>query len=178
MQTSKEWWEATKNDPEALVEWLKKQYYGEVTAGFRIAELFIAKTNELPDHPKALTRIIGEEFLHAIWIKSLLLARGVTDFTTCNGTDRYWKEVLSDDSTQSLEELAAIAAHAETMRLERIRAIVADPTTPEDIWHVFRNILPMEAGHARIFNDLTTLEMLEATKDNHLKGVNALGLVI
>lgn len=178
MQTSKEWWAATKNDPEALIEWLKKQYYGEVTAGFRIAELFIAKTNTIPDYSKALTRIIGEEFLHALWIKELLIARGVTDFTTCSGTDRYWKEVLSDDSTQSLEELAAIAAHAETMRLQRIEAIVDDHEAPQDIWRVFHNILPMEMGHAHIFRDLTTLEIFQATEENHLKGVNALGLVI
>ena len=173
-RTSQEWWDATKHNHQALVKWLKDQYHGERMAAVRIDQAF--KGFELSILRRSLvTRVAREEAVHARWIGELLYNRGVEP-AILDKEERYWSAVGVDMSTA--EDVAAIAHHAETMRLERIRAIVEDPHTADDIRAVFKRILPMEVKHAKWFEFLTTPQHLAKHLDNHKAGRQALGLVV
>ena len=176
-QTSAQWWNKTKSDPIKLIDWLKDQYHGEKTAAKRIKELFFTAGNTLTNaEASLLQRIIKEEEVHAKWIKSLLLNRGVKPEILVK-EERYWNKVLPNYEA-SKKQLAAIAHLAETMRLERIGVIAADTNCPKDIRNVFKRILPMELNHTKWFAELTTNEHIKAALANHHDGMNALGLVI
>jgi hypothetical protein len=172
--TSVAWWERTKTDATRLHAWLYDQYRGEVTAASRIEALrdkFAA-----PGHRayRLLTVIASQEREHARWVGELLATRGLA-VEVQDKTDRYWRTVVPE--IESLETGAAVGAHAETMRLERIEAIAADPTAPSDVRGVFAKILPQERFHARAFASLTTPEAMARTANAHALGRAALGLV-
>lgn len=176
-QTSAQWWNQTKNDPSKLIDWLKDQYHGEKTAAKRIHELFFTAGNTLTNKEASLLqRIIKEEERHAHWVKTLLTVRGITPEILVK-EERYWNKVLPNYEA-SKKQLAAIAHLAESMRLERIGVIAADPQCPKDISNVFKRILPMELNHTKWFAELTTNEHIKAALVNHHDGMNALGLVI
>ena len=121
-----------------------------------------------------LTRIAREEETHAEWVATLLRARGITPVILPK-EERYWQQTLT--GIESFESGAAVAAHAEAMRLDRIRVIVNDPRTPEDIRDVFAKILPQEIGHERMFAALAGEAALAQTQGAHELGMRALGLV-
>lgn len=176
-QTSAQWWNQTKGDPIKLINWLKDQYHGEMTAAKRIKELFFVAGNTLTNKEASLLeRIISEEEIHTNWIKNLLTARGIKAEILVK-EERYWNKVLPKTEA-SKEELAAIAHHAETMRLERIGVIAADTQGPKDIRNVFKRILPMELNHSKWFAELSTNEHIKSALANHHDGMNELGLVI
>lgn len=178
MKTSKEWWSEVKNSPEKLISWLKNQYHGEVTAAVKIKELFLSPSLNLNDKDKQIIeRIAKEEEAHAKWVRKLLLDRG-QEASVLDKEERYWNQVLPKEDDASVAQLAAIAHHAETMRLERIRAICEDLDAPEDILKVFQAILPMEENHAKWFKELSNPEEISNTLYRHQNGLNALGLVI
>jgi rubrerythrin len=178
MKTSRQWWAKTKADPVLLIDWLKDQYHGEMKAAERIKELFFATGNTLSvKQTHVIQRIVKEEKAHAKWIKRLLVARGVTP-EILKKEERYWDKVLTEDSTSSTENLAAVAYHAESMRLERVSVIANDWSAPKDIRVVFKRILPMELNHTKWFKKLTTDEHIANLLPNHQQGLNALGLVI
>lgn len=177
MKTSKEWWDETRDDEVKLIDWLQKQWRGEVTAGQRImkfAEQFaVPGSNDY----KVLDAIASQERTHASWIQRLLEARGirVDESEVLNAEQRYWAETLpgiTDFATG-----AAVAAHAEGMRLERIRAIAYDPNAPADIRNTFVKILKDEEWHESAFTKLSNNEAMCATKNNHEAGMKVLGLV-
>lgn len=174
MQTSKEWWETTKASPEAINDWLQKQYTGEATAASRIMEL-----SEEFNTDRRVTRILmtiaNQEMQHSEWIRDLLISRGINP-TIGNPNGRYWKETLK--VIKDFETGAAIAAHAEKMRLERITVISEDEEAPEDIREVFKKILVDELFHERAFRSLSTDEAMRNTLETHQAGMEALGLVI
>jgi hypothetical protein len=120
-----------------------------------------------------LTTIAKQERLHASWVGALLAARGLP-VTLDAKPDRYWRHVVPE--VTDLETGAAIGAHAEQMRLERIAAIANDEAAPADIRAVFARILPQEQFHARAFASLTTDEALAGTEQAHELGRVALGL--
>ena len=95
-----------------------------------------------------MATIAAQERTHASWVGQLLQARGVTP-QLLDKDDRYWRETLT--GIDSLESGAAVAAHAEDMRLARIEVIASDsdPHVPDDIRSVFARILPQERFHAR-----------------------------
>lgn len=123
-----------------------------------------------------LSVISGQEKQHAQWVKELLENRGISvdDKSIAEAEERYWKHTLP--GIDSFETGAAVAAHAENMRLERIRAICSDPESPADIRDVFQNILKDEVFHAKAFESMASEEALEQTKGNHELGLVALGL--
>jgi rubrerythrin len=177
MKTSKEWWVETRTDEVKLIDWLQKQWRGEVTAAERImrfADQFaVSGSNDY----KVLDAIASQERIHAHWIERLLEARGLKVDTNeiLNAEKRYWLETLpgiTDFATG-----AAVAAHAEGMRLERIRAIAEDPNSPADIRNTFIKILKDEEWHESAFTKLSNPEALEATLGNHEAGMQTLGLV-
>ena len=70
----------------------------------------------------------------------------------------------------------AVAAHAEGMRLERIRVIADDESAPVDIRDTFTKILKDEVWHEKAFTNLSTPDALGATMGDYKLGREALGL--
>ena len=177
MKTSQAWWAATKNDSKALEGWLRDQYRGEATAGPRIEALRDAFTEEGTRAWRLLTVIATQERRHASWVAELLGARGI-EVAIEDKADRYWRRVVP--AIGDLETGAAVGAHAEAMRLERIEAIasevVAESSELADVVGIFRRILPEERFHERAFRALAGSEALARTQDAHALGREALGL--
>jgi rubrerythrin len=174
MRTSREWWESVKAEPAALLSWLRNQYHGEKTAAIRL-RLFLDRFP--PASPIArmiVEKITKQEEQHAEWIGALLRARGEQPHQL-RKTERYWEKTLG--GIDSFETGCAVAHHAEHMRLDRIRAIAADETAPEDIRAAFKRILPEEVFHERAFGKLAGEEAVRSRLANHGQGAAALGLV-
>lgn len=177
MKTSVQWWNEVKADPEKIKDWLKKQWRGEVTATFRIKRLAHQFVDPESREAKILHAIAEQEKTHASWIGDLLRARNI-EMVAANLEDaenRYWAQTLP--GITSLPTGAAVAAHAEGMRLERIRAIASDEDAPTDIREVFIKILKDEEWHEKAFTELSTPEAMEATEGSHKLGREVLGLV-
>lgn len=175
-QSAQQWWGQTRADEQALMSWLRRQYHGEAMAARRL-EAFVARYGEQAKRPQWLTTvatIITQEREHARWIGELLASRGEQARLLDEHTERYWEQTL--EGIESWETGCAVAAHAERMRLERIRVIAADEEAPADIRAVFARILPEEEFHERAFGALTSPEALELTRDQHERGARALGL--
>lgn len=173
-QTSASWWTQTKASPEKLVAWLFDQYRGEATAAGRI-EAVRDKFAE-PDSKayRTLTVIAGQERVHAEWIGELLRTRGHEPVVQ-EKAERYWPKVMRE--IDSLETACAVGAHAEAMRLARIRAISSDTEGPRDVVRVFSRILPEEIFHESAFRTLAGQGAMEKTRGRHELGQRALGLV-
>jgi rubrerythrin len=177
MQTSEMWWEAVKNDKEAFNEWLTKQWRGEVTASNRILS-FMNQYATDERQIKVLTEIAKQESQHAEWVATLLVNRGIVvdpEFIQ-QAEKRYWNETLK--GITSMETGAAVASHAERMRLERIRVISNDVDAPFDVREVFNRILIDEEWHEKAFANLSTDTAMTATLGNHEAGMEALGLTV
>src|SRR5262245_50689872 len=130
MQTTRAWWAQTKRDPEKLLGWLHDQLRGEAGAGPRVDALRDAFVVPGSRTWRILTVIADQERKHAVWVAGLLAARGESvDIDETKA--RYWPEV--EKVVADLETGAAVGAHAEKMRLERIETIVADEEAPADI---------------------------------------------
>jgi len=173
MKTSAAWWAETRDNSQRLVDWLYDQYRGEVTAGGRIDALRDRFTRPGSRAHRVLGVIAAQERDHAAWVGELLAHRGLA-VTVRDQPDRYWRTVLP--GLGDLATGAAIGAHAERMRLERIEAIAADPDAPADIRDVFARILVQERFHARAFAALATPEALARTAGAHALGRRVLGL--
>jgi rubrerythrin len=172
-KTSEAWWNEVKNDNNKLHSWLAAQYHGEATAADRIEKFLVAQSPSEAT-TKTLQTIAAQELTHAEWVGGLMTARGLTP-KIMDKVDRYWEETLP--SIDSFEYGAAVAAHAEAMRLERIKAIASDEDSPDDIREVFTKILKDELWHERAFRKMAKSEMQTAS-ENHAKGLEALGLII
>lgn len=177
-QDSALWWARIKADREALMGWLRKQYYGEARAAMRL-EAFVERYGhqaKMPRQRELVARIIEQERAHAAWVGALLRARGESPSPLTPRHERYWAQTL--DQIKDWETGCAVAAHAEGMRLARIRAIVADEGAPQDIREVFARILPEEEFHERAFSALTSAEARAQTREHHVLGAQALGLEV
>lgn len=174
--SSEQWWAQTRRDPSAFRRWLRDQLRGERTAAGRILLLRdqYARQPRTPAH-RLLALIARQEATHARWVEALLVARGWDASVDPAAQERYWPEVLS--GIDSLEVGAAVAAHAEQMRLERIEVIARDESAPADVRAVFSRILRQERFHARAFAVLAGERALERTRGAHELGRRALGLV-
>lgn len=175
-KTSAEWWAEVKADPKRLLDWLHKQYIGEITAHVKMTDFLAAYGAQAKDPKWAETveKIAYQEAAHSVWIGALLVARGETPGKG-TATNRYWEKTLP--GIDSWESGCAVAALAEKMRLERIRVIAGDPEAPQDIREVFAKILPQEEFHEKAFRSFATDEALTAALEGHQAGMNALGLI-
>jgi len=173
MRDSRSWWLATRDDPERLHAWLYDQYRGEVTAASRIETLRDRFATRGSRASRVLSVIADQERDHARWVGELLAARGLP-VEVASKSDRYWPRVLP--AIADLATGAAVGAHAEQMRLERIEVIAADREAPADIRAVFARILPQERFHARAFTSLATPDALARTAGAHALGRSLLGL--
>lgn len=171
MRNSEQWWQEVKSDPEKLHEWLRKQYYGEVTAASRIR--YMARGANLMDQ-RVLNVIAKQEETHAEWVRELLRAREITDPEKHDGAKKYWAQVAI--AAHDFPTMAAIGHLAEGMRLERIRVIARDVDAPADIRNVFIKILRDEEFHEEAFGNMTTPEAIEMVRPHHSLGRTVLGL--
>jgi rubrerythrin len=176
MKTSKEWWDEVKVDNEKLVDWLKRQYRGEVSAVHRLQDVKMRfEMNMTAQQFNNLSHIGSQEAQHARWIKELLEERGIrAEVDKENAQNRYWSAV--DLSYNDFVKTMAVGAHAERMRLHRIWAIAEDRQAPWDIREVFMKIRVDEEYHAKFFAEAAGTEALEATADDHEAGKRLLGL--
>lgn len=174
MRSSLTWWNAIKGDGEAFVDWLRKQYHGEITAHDRIRS-FLA-THVPADSPwrRTLELIASQELTHASWVGELLRARGIEP-AVLDKDERYWDATLP--GATDFASAAAVAAHAEQMRLERITVIAADEDAPADVRGVFARILPEERFHATAFRRMAGEPAFAATLARHELGMEAIGLI-
>lgn len=175
MQTSKQWWDETKADPAKLIEWLKNQFHGELTASARIREFLKKFPTSSKAQSMVLDVIADQEYKHAWWVSGLLTARGAAAVRLTK-EERYWAHTLPEIT--SFESGCAVAAKAEEMRLERIRVIVEDEDAPLDIRAVFAKILPEEQFHAQAFKRMASAEALANVSPAHARGLESLGLVL
>ncbi len=175
MKTSQEWWDETKNSPEKMINWLKNQYHGEAVASERIRKFILPHMEG--KYSFMVERIADDEERHAQWVGKLLEVRGITPEILIK-EERYWKEVITEDFTENGNYAAAVAAHAEEMRLERISVIMDDSTADEDIVETFKNIYKDELFHAKGFKLIAGDEYYNLTSENHAKGLEALGLIV
>jgi len=174
MQTSRDWWNSVRKDPVKLINWLKNQYHGEVTAAKRINDLILVHATS-EHYKEIINQIIAQEKQHAVWIATLLYKRGIAP-SILSKKERYWDQTVHQ--VKDWDTGCAVAAHAEAMRLERIKVICDTPDTPFDIKNVFDQILEQEQWHALVFKALTTEKAFKDTENNHIKGMKELGLVI
>lgn len=173
MSVSEIWWSDVQASPEKLSTWLSKQFHGEQVAALRIRNM--AAEAVADNHAKTLRVIADQEQRHADLIRGLLTSRSIPLGEHDTGA-RYWAKVQPE--TLSFNDKAAAATLAEGMRLERIRAIVASPDSPEDIRNVFKEILVDEVWHEKAFAAMTTPASIEKVRPNHNLGREVLGLEI
>ena len=175
MKTSKQWWDEIKSSEIKTAAWLRKQWRGEVTAAQRINKL--AEQHATNNRERSvLAQIAGQEETHASWIKTLLSNRNieVDDTDIVEAEERYWAKTLP--GIKDFATGTAVAAHAEGMRLERIRVIADDESAPVDIRDTFTKILKDEVWHEKAFTNLSTPDALGATMGDYKLGREALGL--
>lgn len=175
MKTSQEWWDEVKTSNEKLVNWLKNQYHGEAVASERIRQYILPHFGD--KYAFMVERIADDEERHASWVGKLLSSRGITP-EILQKEERYWREVMTEDFKNDGNYAAAVAAHAEEMRLERIKVIMDDMTAPEDIRETFKNIYKDELFHAKGFKLIAGDEYYQKTAENHARGLEALGLIV
>lgn len=179
--TSAEWWASIKKSPSAFKDWLMKQLAGEKAAAVRIQELSDRFCRPESGAKEILAKIIKDEKKHALWIEKIVRTY-YEEVEVVPETHRYWDEVEPDIETfSSLQYACAVAAHAETMRLERIKAIASDDefgAANPLIQSTFQAILQDEQFHAESFAMLAGEYCMQKAKDNHLSGMKALGLVV
>lgn len=174
MKTTEQWWKEVSSNEAKMIDWLKDQYHGEVTAEARIRAI-IDDYPEITARQKVLiTQIANDEKRHAEWVAELLHSRGIPA-EVLKKEERYWGKVLPKEKL-SFEQVCAIGHLAEVMRLERIKLLASDYRF-KDIADVFERILPDETFHAKAFGAMSTPECIEAARLNHNEGLNALGLV-
>lgn len=176
MKTTQQWWDEVSNDEEKMIDWLKDQHHGEVTAAKRISE--IAARFKLEEwQQKQISQVVADEMKHSIWVGWLLKKRGIGTYDL-HKEERYWNQTLpAVDEIDTFEYFCAVAHHAEVMRLDRIRLLAADKRF-DDIAKTFSDIIVDEKYHAKIFGVMSTPEDIERSRANHKNGMNAIGLVV
>lgn len=177
MKTPQEWWDSVKGDPEKIIAWLKNQYHGEATAATRIRELITVHFEPDSTPYKLSSRIASDEDRHAAWIGALLITRGITP-KILKKEERYWSAALEDAPEGDGLYVAGIAAHAEEMRLARIKIIMDDDTAPKDIQLIFKEIYHDEVFHAKAFKEISGDNYYDQTTEKHAAGLEALGLIL
>lgn len=104
----------------------------------------------------------------------MLTARGL-ETKILDKESRYWNKTIP--SIDSFESGAAVAAHAEEMRLERIKIIASDDSVDNDIRETFKRILIDEVFHARAFRSMAGDKSFTEATENHKQGMIEIGLI-
>ena len=173
MLTSKQWWESVKSDGAKLSHWLQRQYVGEMAAVNLLSELLIRFGSEATDEEwVTVHKVMCQEAQHGRMIKKLMDQRGIRPEPNASTDRRYWAEVLPN--VTNFAEVMAAGFHAESMRLQRIRAIAEDEQAPADVRAVFQKILPDEEWHESVFDKMRQGRELTRYHDKGLEALNLL----
>lgn len=149
-----DWWEGVLIDYPQLIDWLEKQYIGELKAGERMREVF-GWFDLSEEDAKAVEKVASEEDLHAYWFAELLGDRNIA-IEDIDQPATFWEDIKGTANT--LEEAGAIAYLAEKARLTRMEVIADCKKSPHDVKLVVKRVLHQEIQHASVFIKLTTNE--------------------
>ena len=176
MKTSQEWVQDLATDTEKVKNWLQRQYRGEVRASIKIGHLASISGTGLES--VVLGKIARDESKHARWIKDLYVSLydESPNSDQENASNRYWAAQEDQDFTP--DELYALGAHAEAMRLERIEAVIDCAALAPIIRDVFKNIRKDEVFHADAFAAMASTSAMDRMEPLHQEGLKALGLVL
>jgi len=173
---TEQWWDKCLNDPEKLEHWLVSLYNNEKDAEDRFNE-FADKYCENDREAYYTFKLIAEqERKHASLVEAILKNRGIEIFIKSSKNGRYWRNTVP--CMVDKKTAAAIGAYAETLSLNRMRVIIKDSRTPEDLKDLFKVIEPEESFHAKSLKKIATDYGMKEVKDCHDKGLEALGLKI
>jgi rubrerythrin len=176
LKLTKRWWKKCLNDKEKLEHWLVGLYNNEKDAEERFKSF--AKTYCANDQTAfdVFIEIANQEANHAILVEKILKDRGIEKYEKSSKDGRYWRNTLPCICDK--ETSAAIGAYAEGLSLKRMRVIIKDPNTPNDLVELFKVIEPEESYHARALQIIATKYGMKKVKDCHDKGLEELGLKI
>lgn len=176
IQITKNWWKKCLNDSEKLEHWLVGLYNNEKDA----EERFINFANEYcikdSEEYNVFINIANQERNHAILVDKILLDRNVQKYEKSSKDGRYWRNTLP--CIVDMKTAAAIGAYAEGLSLKRMRVIIKDPNTPQDLVELFKVIEPEESYHAKVLEKIATKYGMKSVKDCHDNGLEELGLKI
>lgn len=170
------WWNKCLNDPIKLEHWLISLYNNEKDAEERFTDFAKKYCQNDPESYNIFIEIANQERDHAILVEKVVKNRGITLHEKSSKDGRYWRNTLSciiDKKTA-----AAIGAYAEGLSLKRMRVIINDSETPQDLKEMFQVIEPEESYHARILQKIATKNGMLDVRDCHDRGLEELGLKI
>ena len=170
------WWKECLSNKEKLDHWLVGLYNNEKDA----EERFISFTNTYCINDKEsydiFIEIAEQERNHSVLVEEILKNRNIKIYEKSTKNGRYWRNTLP--CVVDKETAAAIGAYAEGLSLRRMRIIIKDKNTPDDIRNLFKIIEPEESYHAKILQKIAKKNGMKNVKDCHDKGLEELGLKI
>lgn len=173
---TEQWWTKCLNDKEKLEHWLVSLYNNEKDAEFRFTSFALDYCYNDEEAHKTFMLIAQQEQNHGILVEKILKNRGIKLYEKSSNDGRYWRNTLP--CVCDMKTAAAIGAYAEGLSLKRMRVIIKDPNTPNDLVELFKIIEPEEAYHAKALESIATKYGMKKVKDCHDKGLEALGLKI
>ena len=173
---TQDWWQSCLNDKEKLEHWLVSLYNNEKDAEDRFVDFANTYCKEDENAFNIFMIIAIQERKHAMMVDEILKVRGIEKYEKSSKNGRYWRNTL--ECVCDKNTAAAIGAYAESLSLGRMRVIIADKNTPEDIRLLFETIEPEEAYHAKSLEKIATKHGMSSVKDCHDKGLEELGLKI
>ena len=169
-----EWWAKCLNDTDKLNRWLVSLYNNEKDAEDRFIDFANTYCGDDKDAYNVFLEIAEQERQHAVLVKDLAAKRGVEIYEQSSKDGRYWSNVLQ--CAKDLKTSAAVGAYAESLSLGRMRVIIAEESTPEDIREMFKVIEPEESYHAEELARIAGKYGMSEVKECHDDGLEALGL--
>jgi len=170
------WWQKCLQDKEKLEHWLVGLYNNEKDAEFRFidfAKKYCENDKEAYDE---FIKIADQERNHAVLVTKVLEDRNIELYEKSTKNGRYWRNTLP--CVVDMKTAAAIGAYAEGLSLSRMRVIIKDPNTPQDLKDLFAIIEPEESYHAKTLQKIATRYGMKEVKDCHDAGLEELGLKI
>ena len=175
-KVTKKWWKECLNNKEKLEHWLVSLYNNEKDA----EERFINFANDYCKNDKeaydVFIEIAQQEHNHAKMVEQILQLRGIEKYEKSTKNGRYWRNTIP--CICDMKTAAAIGAYAEGLSLKRMRIIIKEPNTPNDLVELFKVIEPEESYHAKALNKIATRYGMLKVKNCHDKGLEELGLKI
>jgi len=174
LKVTKQWWNKCLNDPEKLEHWLVALYNNEKDAEYRFVDFATKYCINDKEAYDIFMLIALQEKNHAELVEKILVNRGISLYEKTSKNGRYWKNTLP--CVCDMQTAAAIGAYAEGLSLKRMRVILKDPNTPDDLKELFKVVEPEESYHAKALEKIATKYGMKNVKDCHDKGLEELGL--
>jgi len=173
---TEDWWNKCLNDKEKLEHWLVGLYNNEKDAEERFIDFANTYCEDDREAFSIFINIAEQERNHAKLVDLILQNRDIEKYTKSTKDGRYWRNTIP--CICDIKTAAAIGAYAEGLSLKRMRVIIKNPNTPNDLVELFKIIEPEEAYHAKALEKIATKYGMKKVKDCHDKGLEELGLKI